>query len=164
MLASFALRGEHDADFGNSLAGRYDVTKAFALRGALQNGLRAPSPRQQHFTSTSTNFISGMPFEISTFRPSDAVVIALGARPLEAEKSVNLSFGAVLRLDTVSITVDAYKIDIKNRIVLSENLTAANVRDTLRRSATARHDGCARHTNTYQQVTRLFARDCHGVW
>ena len=133
LLASFALRGEHYSDFGNSLAGklagRYDFTKAFALRGSLQNGFRAPSPQQQNFTSTSTNFISGVPFEITTFRPSDAVAIALGAKPLEAEKSVNLSFGAVLRVDTVSITVDAYKIDIKNRIVLSENLTAANVRN-----------------------------------
>ena len=132
-LGSFAVRGEHYSDFGNSLAGklagRYDFTKAFALRGSLQNGFRAPSPQQQNFTSTSTNFINGVPFEITTFRPNDPVAIALGAKPLEAEKSVNLSFGAVMRLDTVSITVDAYRINVKNRIVLSENLTAVNVRN-----------------------------------
>jgi len=133
LLGSMAVRSEHYSDFGNSLAGklaaRYDFTKAFALRTSLQNGFRAPSPQQQNFTSTSTNFINGVPFEITTFKPNDPVAVALGAKPLDAEKSVNFSLGAVMRLDPVSITIDAYNIDIRDRIVLSENLTQANVRN-----------------------------------
>ncbi|MDL2354473.1 MAG: TonB-dependent receptor [Pseudomonadota bacterium] len=132
-LGSFAVRGEHYSDFGNSLAGklagRYDFSKAFALRGSVQNGFRAPSPQQQNFTTTSTNFINGVPFEITTFKPNDPVAIALGAKPLEAEKSVNFSLGSVMRFDQVNVTVDAYRIGIKNRIVLSENLTAVGVRN-----------------------------------
>jgi iron complex outermembrane receptor protein len=135
LLGSVALRAEHYSDFGNSLAGklavRYDFSKRFALRGSLQNGFRAPSPQQQNFTSTSTNFINGVPFEITTFKPSDPVAVALGAKPLDAEKSVNLSLGAVMRFDPVSVTVDAYRIDIRDRIILSENLTQANVRSYL---------------------------------
>jgi iron complex outermembrane receptor protein len=133
LLGSIALRGEHYSDFGNSLAGklagRYDFSKQFALRGSLQNGFRAPSPQQQNFTATSTNFINGVPFEITTFKPTDPVAVALGAKPLKAEKSVNASLGAVLRFDPVSITVDAYRIDVRDRIILSENLTQANVRN-----------------------------------
>jgi iron complex outermembrane receptor protein len=133
LLASVAVRAEHYSDFGNSLAGklagRYDFSKAFALRGSLQNGFRAPSPQQQNFTSTSTNFINGVPFEITTFKPTDPVAVALGAQPLDAEKSVNLSLGAVLRFDPISVTVDAYRIKMRDRIVLSENLTQANVRN-----------------------------------
>jgi iron complex outermembrane receptor protein len=132
-LASIAIRGEHYTDFGNSLAGklagRYDFNKQFALRGSLQNGFRAPSPQQQNFTSTSTNFIDGVPFEITTFKPTDPVAVALGAKPLKAEKSVNLSLGGVLRMNTASLTVDAYQINVKDRIVLSENLTSAAVRN-----------------------------------
>jgi iron complex outermembrane receptor protein len=132
-LGSIAVRGEHYSDFGNSLAGklagRYDFSKQFALRGSLQNGFRAPSPQQQNFTATSTNFINGVPFEITTFKPSDPVAVALGAKPLKAEKSVNASLGAVLRFDPLSITVDAYRIDVRDRIILSENLTQANVRN-----------------------------------
>ncbi len=132
-LGSVAVRAEHYSDFGSSLAGklaaRYDFSKRFALRGSLQNGFRAPSPQQQNFTSTSTNFINGVPFEITTFKPSDPVAVALGARPLDAEKSVNLSFGAVLRMDKVNLTVDAYRIKIRDRIILSENLTQPNVRN-----------------------------------
>ncbi len=134
-LGSVAIRGEHYSDFGNNLsgklAGRYDFSKSFALRGSLQNGFRAPSPQQQYFTATSTNFINGVPFEITTFKPTDPVAVALGAKPLKAEKSVNASFGAVFRFDTVSLTVDAYRINVKDRIILSENLTQANVRDYL---------------------------------
>jgi iron complex outermembrane receptor protein len=134
-LGSVAVRAERYSDFGNSLAGklagRYDFGKAFALRGSVQNGFRAPSPQQQNYTSTSTNFISGIPFEITTFKPQDPVAVALGAKPLDAEKSVNVSLGAVARLNTVTLTLDAYRINIRDRIVLSENLTQANVRNFL---------------------------------
>jgi iron complex outermembrane receptor protein len=133
LLASIAVRGEHYTDFGNSLAGkfagRYDFNKQFALRGSVQNGFRAPSPQQQNFTSTSTNFIDGVPFEITTFKPTDPVAVALGAQPLKAEKSVNLSLGGVLRMNSASLTVDAYQIKVKDRIVLSENLTSTAVRN-----------------------------------
>ena len=131
LLASIAIRAEHYSDFGNSLAGkvaaRYDFSPAFALRGSLQNGFRAPSPQQQFFAATSTIFINGVPFDLTTFKPSDAVAVALGAKPLDAEKSVNLSLGAVLRSGKINLTVDAYRIKIKDRIVLSENLIETTV-------------------------------------
>ena len=133
LLASAAIREEHYNDFGNNLsgklAGRYDFTKNFALRGAVQNGFRAPSLQQQSFTSTSTNFVNGIPYEITTFTPNDPVAVALGAKPLKAEKSTNFSLGAVMRFAPVSLTVDAYRINVRDRIVLSENLLSAAVRN-----------------------------------
>ena len=135
LLASVAVRGEHYNDFGSNLsgklAGRYDFTRNFALRGSVQNGFRAPSLQQQSFTSTSTNFINGIPYEITTFKPTDAAAIALGAQPLKAEKSTHFSLGAVMRFAPVSLTVDAYRINVRDRIVLSENLTSADVRNYL---------------------------------
>jgi iron complex outermembrane receptor protein len=46
---------------------------------------------------------------------------------------VNYSFGAVMRFADVgaTLTIDAYQIDIDDRIVLSENLTQDNVRQYL---------------------------------
>ncbi|WP_395401013.1 TonB-dependent receptor plug domain-containing protein [Pseudoduganella sp. UC29_106] len=135
LLISLAMRGEHYSDFGNNvtgkLAARYDFSPMLALRGSVQNGFRAPSPQQQFYTSTSMTFIDGAAFNIATFRPSDPVAIALGAKPLDAERSRNYSLGTVLRLGPVSVTADAYRIDITNRIVLSENLTQTNVRQFL---------------------------------
>ncbi|MGB5101963.1 MAG: TonB-dependent receptor [Steroidobacteraceae bacterium] len=132
LLASVAVRAEDYSDFGSNFSGklavRYDFTDAFALRASVQNGFRAPSLPQQYFATTSTNFIGGLPFDITTFPVTDPIARALGAEPLDAEESVNLSIGAVLQLGPVSITIDAYRIDIEDRIVLSENLTAPNVR------------------------------------
>jgi iron complex outermembrane receptor protein len=135
LLASVAVRGEHYSDFGENLSGkiaaRYDFTENFALRGSVQNGFKAPSLQQQFFATTSTNFIGGIPFDITTFPVTDPVARALGARDLDAETSRNFSLGAVLNIGRLTITVDAYRIDIDDRIVLSENLTQANVRQYL---------------------------------
>src|SRR5207245_215124 len=128
-----AVRGEHYSDFGSNVSGkvsaRYDFTDAFALRGSVQNGFRAPSLQQQYFATTSTNFINGVPFDITTFPVTDPVARALGAKSLDPEKSTNFSVGTVVRLADVSVTIDAYRIQITDRIVLSENLTQTNVRN-----------------------------------
>ncbi len=135
LLVSAAVRAEDYSDFGDTVTGklsaRYDFNDMFALRGSVQNGFRAPSLQQQFFATTSTNFINGVPFEITTFPVSDPVAVALGAKPLTAEESLNYSVGAVFRFDDINITVDGYRIDIDDRIVLSENLTQANVRTYL---------------------------------
>jgi iron complex outermembrane recepter protein len=135
LLASAAVRGESYSDFGENLSGklaaRYDFSRAFALRGSVQNGFRAPSLQQQFFATTSTNFIGGLPFDITTFPATDPVAQALGAQELDAEESINYSLGAVMRFADVTLTIDAYRIDIDDRIVLSENLTQDNVRQFL---------------------------------
>ncbi|MEZ5986787.1 MAG: TonB-dependent receptor [Hyphomonas sp.] len=134
-LLSGAVRGESYSDFGETLTGklaaRYDFTENFALRGSIQNGFRAPSLQQQYFQTTSTNFIDGIPFDITTFPVTDPVAQALGAKPLNAEKSTNFSVGAVIRIDRLNVTIDAYQINVDDRIVLSENLTSTDVRSYL---------------------------------
>ena len=131
LLVSGALRGESYSDFGETITGklaaRYDFNDAFGIRASIQNGFRAPSLQQQFFATTSTNFIGGVPFDVTTFPVTDPVAVALGAKPLDAEKSINYSLGAVFQMGDFNMTIDAYRIDIDDRIVLSENLTQANV-------------------------------------
>lgn len=132
LLLSGAVRGESYSDFGETLTGklaaRYDFNDTFALRGSVQNGFRAPSLQQQFFTTTSTNFINGIPFDITTFRVDDPIARALGSQDLDAETSLNYAAGAVFQAGAFNLTIDAYRIDVEDRIVLSENLTAPNVR------------------------------------
>jgi iron complex outermembrane receptor protein len=134
-LGSAAIRAEDYSDFGSNVsgkvAGRYDFTDSFALRGSAQTGFRAPSLQQQYFATTSTNFIAGLPFDITSFPVSDPIARALGAQDLDAEEAVNYSFGAVMSFAAATLTIDAYQIDIDDRIVLSENLTQDNVRQYL---------------------------------
>ena len=126
-----AGRYEHFSDFGSTwngkLAARFEIAdEGFAVRGSVSNGFRAPSLHQQFFTTTSTNFIGGLPVDISTLPVSSPVARALGSKPLKPERSLNLSFGATANpFRGFSLTADYYHIKIKDRIVLSENLGAA---------------------------------------
>jgi len=125
-----AGRYEHFSDFGGTLNGklalRYEPVQGYALRGSISNGFRAPSLHQQYFTTTSTNFINGLPVDISTLAVSSPVARALGSNDLEPEESVNISLGATANpVPGLTFTVDWYQIDIDNRIVLTENLGAA---------------------------------------
>lgn len=131
-LVGFAGRGEHYSDFGNTVNGkisaRYDFAPWFALRGTASTGFRAPSLQQSYYTSVASLLINGtaLPVLTGTYPATSAVAAALGAKPLEPEKSTNLSVGTVIRVGGLDLTVDAYRIHVRNQISLSENLTAAS--------------------------------------
>jgi iron complex outermembrane receptor protein len=130
LTATLAGRFEHYSDFGSTLNGkfaaRWEPIHGYALRGSVSTGFRAPSLHQQFFTTTSTNFISGVPVDISTVAVNSPVAQALGSKPLKPEKSLNLSFGATANpFRGLTFTADVYQIKIKDRIVLTENLGAA---------------------------------------
>lgn len=131
LSASVALRHENYSDFGSvtsgKLSGRFEFTKEFALRAAASNGFRAPSLAQQNYTISTTNLINingtSQLVDTGTFGVATAAARALGAQPLEAEKSRNYSLGGVLQPNkNASLSVDAYQIDIDNRILYSGNL------------------------------------------
>jgi len=129
LLLNAAGRFENYSDFGGNLAGklsaRYRFADFFSLRGTIANGFRAPSIHQRYFSSIATVFVSvegqGLqPRQQGTFPNNSAVAGAFGIPSLTAEKSTNYSLGITSQpLSNLSITVDAYQIDIKDRIVLT---------------------------------------------
>jgi iron complex outermembrane receptor protein len=130
LTTTLAGRYEHYSDFGSTwngkFAARWEIIRNYALRGSVSTGFRAPSLHQQFFTTTSTNFIGGLPVDISTVAVNSPVAQALGSNPLKPEKSVNLSVGATANpFRGFQLTADYYHIKIKDRIVLTENLGAA---------------------------------------
>src|SRR5690606_5533375 len=66
-----AVRFENYSDFGTSTTGkvsaRYDFSPAFALRGSVSTGFRAPSLQQSYFTSTASVVQNGAVVETGTF-------------------------------------------------------------------------------------------------
>jgi len=130
LTTTLAGRYEHYSDFGSTwngkFAARWEFIRGYAVRGSVSNGFRAPSLHQQFFTTTSTNFISGLPVDIATLAVNAPAALALGSKPLKPEKSVNLTFGATANpLRGLTFTADYYHIKIKDRIVLTENLGAS---------------------------------------
>lgn len=125
-----AGRFEDYSDFGSTLNGklatRLELIDGFALRGALSTGFRAPSLQQQFFAAAATNNIGGVLVDAVTLPVNNPVAVALGAIPLKAEKSFSWSAGAVFdKVDGLNVTFDYYQIDIDDRIVLTDNLTAS---------------------------------------
>lgn len=132
LTLQFAGRYEHFSDFGDTVNGkaaaRFELFDGVALRGSVSTGFRAPSLAQQSFATTSTNNVGGVLIEIGTFPVSSPVAVALGAQPLEPEKSVNIGGGVTFTpISGLSITADYYNIKINDRITLTENLQGADV-------------------------------------
>jgi iron complex outermembrane receptor protein len=127
-LVDLAGRFEHYNDFGNAVAGKlsgiYNLTPAFALRGAVSNSFRAPSLSQISYKLTSTSFGNGGALtQVLTLPVSSPIARALGAQDLKAEKSVNLSGGFTLQGgEHFSLTADYFHIRVRDRITISERL------------------------------------------
>lgn len=138
LSASSAYRYEKYDDFGDtnnaSLSLRYKLLPQVAVRGSVSTGFRAPSLAQQYFTQTSSQLVNGQFVEAGTFPSSSQVAQLLGAEDLKAEKSKNYSLGFVFTpTSNLYVTLDAYQIDIDDRISLSSNINASSpaVRDYL---------------------------------
>jgi iron complex outermembrane receptor protein len=133
-LLGLAGRAENYSDFGSTTTGkasaRLELAKGLALRGAVSTGFRAPSLGQEFFSSTATNFIAGVPFDIRTFPVASSAARLLGASDLKPERSVNISAGvAVEPISTLAFTADFYRIKINDRIVLTDNFTGQQIQD-----------------------------------
>ena len=119
-----AARFEHYSDFGSTINGkldtRYKVTDHFNIRGAVSTGFRAPSLHQQYFSYISTDILpDGKLGQSGFFTNSSVVAKALDIPTLKQETALNYSLGFTAKAGNLSLTVDGYLINIKDRIVLT---------------------------------------------
>jgi iron complex outermembrane receptor protein len=163
---SLAGRFEHYSDFGSTetfkASTRYELAPGYAVRGTISTGFRAPSLQQQSYASASTIGVR-LPGDLTTslypvqlLPPSTAAAQALGATPLEPEKSTNYSAGLVLTpFSGLSVTVDLYQIKIKNRILQTGSLgPAVAVSDVLRTAGLNPQQAVFFYTNGADTRTR----------
>ena len=119
-----AVRFENYSDLGSKFIykanTRLRLADWLAVRAGYNTGFRAPSQAQQVysqlsvFPTTSGNSISGI------FNNKSSVAQVAGLSSLQAETSQNLSAGLVLTpTKELTLTADAYRIDIDNRISLT---------------------------------------------
>jgi len=168
---SLALRHEDYTDFGNTtsgaLAGRFDFTDRFAIRGSATTGFRAPSLAQQHYSYTSSLYYGAgnslqLPpgiYNTGLVPVNSQVGQLLGAESLEPEKSRNFTLGLVWNpLDALNLSLDVYQIKVNNRITLSSNLatTSPTVRAYLAANGitSTNYSGIAYFTNAVDTRTR----------
>ncbi|MFM2145370.1 MAG: hypothetical protein RL732_206, partial [Bacteroidota bacterium] len=119
-----AVRYEHYNDFGSTfnmkLATRLKASDNLNFRGSISSGFRAPSLQQINFSSTFTTVQGGEIAEVKIAPNYSPITRAAGIPELKQERSVNTSIGFVLKASpSLNITVDAYQVKIKDRVVLS---------------------------------------------
>lgn len=137
-----AGRLEHYNDAAGTTVGgkfntRFEITDRFALRGTVGTGFRAPSLSQIGYAQTDnrTAIVGGVivPSLSVLALNTSPLARALGASDLKPEKSVNFGFGGVWEITpAISLTVDAYQVTVKNRIIRTSNLAGANVTAALK--------------------------------
>ena len=135
-----ALRYERfDNDAGDELIyklnGRYDVNDWLAFRASYNTGFRAPTLAQQTYSSTTSQFrdLDGDGetelLLLKNLPVNSAAAQALGASPLQPETSRNSSFGITLApRRNLSVTIDAYQIDVDDRIAVTSTFSPADTR------------------------------------
>ncbi len=131
-LITGALRYEHFSDFGSTFnykfSTRYLFSDKFSLRGSVSSGFRAPSMQQRFYTKTNTLFVGTplAPIQAATLTNDSQAAGLLGIPPLKEETSQNYSVGLTAKPFTgFEVTIDAYEVDIKNRIILTNNFNGS---------------------------------------
>jgi iron complex outermembrane receptor protein len=118
-----AGRYEHYSDFGSTTVGkitsRYDFSPMLGIRGTASTGFRAPTLAEEFYSGTNVS-----PGSASLTLPANSASAAVaGFKPLRPEKSTNFSAGFVAHpIDRLQITVDAYYIKVKNRILTTSTV------------------------------------------
>jgi iron complex outermembrane receptor protein len=136
LLIDIAGRYEYYSNYGGNLAGklaiRYKLSDKFLLRGSVSNGFHAPTLQQSYFSTTSSGWkdVNGVRFPsvIGTFRNnSDIIRNGFGVSALKPEMALNIGGGFTsLFSHHFNLTVDAYWIQIKDRIVFSGGFGKSN--------------------------------------
>jgi iron complex outermembrane recepter protein len=127
-------RFEHYSDFGNTLIGKIAArTRVFkqddnelAVRASASTGFRAPGLQQIWYSTIATQFINDpvtnvpTPTEILVSPNRSSVAESFGVPRLKEETSINVSGGFTARLlGNLSLSADFYRVQIKDRVVLS---------------------------------------------
>jgi iron complex outermembrane recepter protein len=129
-----ALREAHYSDAGDATTGklstRYTLSPQWLLRGSLSTSLRAPALAQSGFRYATLNFnADATGLQNNALLPAtDALAQAFGAKVLKPETSQQLSLGTAWRpAASTTLSLDAYRIQVRDRITRSSDLQSEAV-------------------------------------
>lgn len=132
LLVAGALRYENYSDFGSNISGklatRLKITEDFSIRGSINKGFRAPLLQQIANAATTSTVQNGIIRSTKQLPSDDARLAQVGIEDPKPETSWNYNLGITAKVGTnLLLTVDAYQIDITDRIIITENLNVNNI-------------------------------------
>ncbi|MFN8355312.1 MAG: TonB-dependent receptor [Spirosomataceae bacterium] len=132
LLLAVALRYENYSDFGSNISGklasRLKLSESISLRGSINKGFRAPSLAQTFNSQTTSTVQAGAIIQTKQLPNSDPRLKQIGIEDPKAETSWNYNLGVTAKAgEKLLFTLDAYQIDITDRIILSERMIINNI-------------------------------------
>jgi iron complex outermembrane receptor protein len=132
------------------------------LRGTVSTGFHAPSLAQlgnqsSGYTSNWSNSGTGVfaPGRTRVFRSADPAAAAFGAKALDPEESTTYSAGVVFRPDaTSSVTIDAYRLRIKDVIQVSETVQGPTVTAAFNAAGLVGYTQASYYLNAWDSTTQ----------
>jgi len=124
LLLGAAIRYEDFYNtFGDTTNGkitaRYAITDNTNIRSTISTGFRAPSPGQANISNISTGVVENIPVTQGQIPPTNPISQLFGGTELTPEKSRNFSIGIATEIGPVDLTVDYYRIELRDRILNS---------------------------------------------
>lgn len=121
-----AVRYEDFSDLGSKITGKlsglWHVTDSFGIRATVATGFHAPTPAQQNFIYAVTEADDdGNLVESGIIPANNLVAQEFGAVDPKPETSTSATLGFVYEGQRSTITVDFYRIEIEDRITLSNS-------------------------------------------
>ena len=126
--SELAGRYEWYSDFGSTINGKFStrvdlLSGLLSLRGNVATGFRAPGVQQTFFQHITTTVVNQQLQDVLTALPGGPIAETLGFKDLEEETSLHFGIGFALRpAPNLNITLDAYRINIDDRIIYSNGL------------------------------------------
>ena len=101
------------------------LSDAVSMRGGVSTGFRAPTPGQQNTLNVQTTIDpETLQLVDSANVPSTFLAAQLkGGQPLEPETSINTTAGLVVDTGPFTFTADYFRVDVDNRLALSQTFT-----------------------------------------
>ena len=167
LVLGLATRFEDFDTFGTTTNTKFSAlwraTDTLKFRTTVSSGFRAPTPGQSNVSNVTTASISGTGelVQQGTLSPTNPIAVTAGGAALQPEESDNLSFGLVWDVtDALNVTIDAYEIEITDRIALTGNFSLT---DAQRAALVAAKVPGASDMQTFRFFTNDFDTTTDGI-
>ena len=167
LVLGLATRFEDFDTFGTTTNTKFSAlwraTDSLKFRTTVSTGFRAPTPGQSNVSNVTTASISGTGelVQQGTLSPTNPIAVTAGGAALQPEESDNLSFGLVWDVtDALNVTIDAYEIEITDRIALTGNFSLS---DAQRAALVAAKVPGASDMQTFRFFTNDFDTTTDGI-
>ncbi|WNC67871.1 TonB-dependent receptor [Thalassotalea nanhaiensis] len=132
-MVGAAVRYEDFNTFGDTtdykLTAQFSLTDNLSLRASHSTGFRAPTVGQANVVNTQTSIVEGNLIQTFLAPPTDPLSAYYGAKELTPEESTSFAGGLVYQNGDFFFTVDAYSIEVTDRLAQSSQITVNPTKD-----------------------------------